>query len=158
MEKIELRSEKVRNIIGAVPPILVRIGNICLITLLATLFTLAYFIKVPNVVDCNVIVDESDNDTRLLISSCSKIVNKIIPKGTMVSVYKNNDLLFTATLSQDLDHIGLTEDNYEVSLPIEVPENIMINNTIQLELKNNASLNAKIELDNHSILQNVFSK
>lgn len=39
MERIELRSEKVRNLIGTVPPVLVRIGNICLITLLAVLIT-----------------------------------------------------------------------------------------------------------------------
>lgn len=158
MEKIELRSEKVRNLIGVVPPILVRMGNICLIMLLATLFILAYFIKIPNVVDCNVIVEENDNSTKLLLSSCSKIINEIIPQGTLVSIYKNNDLLFTAILSQDLERINLTGDNYEVLLPLEVPENIIINNTIRLELKNKASLNAKIELDNHSILQSVFSK
>lgn len=158
MEKIELRSEKVRNIIGAIPPLLVRVGNICLITLLAILFSMAYFIKIPNELECNVIVKECDNSTKLLLTSCPKMVNEIVPKGTLVSIYKDNDLLFTTTLIQDVKHISLTENNYEILLPIDVPENIIINNTIQLELKNKANLNAKIKLDNHSILQSVFGK
>lgn len=158
MEKIELRSEKVRNLIGTVPSILVRIGNICLIVLLAILFTLAYYIKIPNVVECDVMVEESDSSTKLVLTSCSKMVNEIIPKGTSVSVYKNNNLLFTGFLSRNLQSVSLTENNYEILLPVEVPENISINDAIQLELRNGAKFSARIELDDHSILQSMFGK
>ena len=38
-DKIELRSEGVRNIIGSKPPLLIRIGNIILICLYSLLFS-----------------------------------------------------------------------------------------------------------------------
>lgn len=158
MEKIELRSEKVRNLIGSVPPTLVRYGNICLIVLISILVSLAYFVKIPNTMDCNLIVEEKDNSPKLIITSCSKFINEKIAKGTPVSVYKNNDLIFTGFLSSDLENVFLTENKVETYLPIELPENIIINNQIHLGLKNGAKLNAKIEIDSQSILKNIFSK
>lgn len=157
MEKIELRSEKVRNLIGTVPPTLVRFGSICLIALLTILVAVAYFVKIPNVMDCNIVIEEKDDSTKFIVTSCSKIVHKIISKGTPVYVYKNNDLLFTGFLSCDLENVYLSRNNFEVNLQIEVPENILINNQIRLDLKNGATLSAKIKLDNQSILKNVFN-
>lgn len=158
MEKIELRSEKVRSLIGSIPPTLVRYGNICLIGLISILICLAYFVEIPNTIDCNLIVEEKDNSSKLIITSCSKFINEKIAKGTPVSVYKNNDLIFTGFLSSDLENVFLTEDNVETYLPIDLPETIIINNQIHLGLKRGANLRAQIEINNQSILRNIFNR
>jgi hypothetical protein len=44
-EKIELRSEKVRNLIGQMPPFLIRWGNTILIVVLLLLVIAGYFVK-----------------------------------------------------------------------------------------------------------------
>lgn len=46
-ERIELRSEKVRNIIGRIPPMLIRIGITFICLLLIALFAAAWFIPYP---------------------------------------------------------------------------------------------------------------
>lgn len=42
---IELRSEKVRNIIGQIPPFLIRWGNTILFVILLLLLVTGYFLK-----------------------------------------------------------------------------------------------------------------
>lgn len=42
-DKIELRSEKVRNIIGQMPPFLIRWGNTILLIILLTLLIVGYW-------------------------------------------------------------------------------------------------------------------
>jgi hypothetical protein len=44
-DKIELRSEKVRNIIGQMPPFLIRWGNTILLVILIILSITVYIIK-----------------------------------------------------------------------------------------------------------------
>ncbi|MDR0724847.1 MAG: hypothetical protein LBF59_02410 [Prevotellaceae bacterium] len=44
-DKIELRSEKVRNIIGQMPPFLIRWGNTILLVILIMLSIVIYVIK-----------------------------------------------------------------------------------------------------------------
>ncbi len=46
-DKIELRSEGVRNIIGSKPPLLIRIGNIILICLYSLLFSYICSLSFP---------------------------------------------------------------------------------------------------------------
>lgn len=67
MPKIELRSEKVRVLIGAVPPSLIRYGNICLMILLMILFILANIIKLPNNMECDVIAQEGSDQSLFLL-------------------------------------------------------------------------------------------
>lgn len=55
-EKIELRSEKVRNIIGEVPPVLVRSGIGIIFGLILLLFIAMYFIPYPETLKVEVIV------------------------------------------------------------------------------------------------------
>lgn len=45
-DNIELRSEKVRNIIGGVPPRLVRAGTVVIITICVALALAAWLIKI----------------------------------------------------------------------------------------------------------------
>lgn len=47
-ENIELRSEKVRNIIGSIPPKLVRYGTFYIIILLSALILAAIYIELPD--------------------------------------------------------------------------------------------------------------
>lgn len=46
-ERIELRSEKVRNIIGEIPPALVRWGIVLIVIIFAILFSFVLCVKYP---------------------------------------------------------------------------------------------------------------
>jgi len=53
-ENIELRSEKVRNIVGKIPPLLLRIGIFVISIIIVLILTLAYFIPYPEYKDITV--------------------------------------------------------------------------------------------------------
>ncbi len=44
---IELRSEKVRNLLGEIPPSLVRWGNVIIVAIFLALFFIIYFMPYP---------------------------------------------------------------------------------------------------------------
>lgn len=63
-EKIELRSEKVRNIIGQVPPALVRSGIGIVFALVVMLLLAAYLIPYPETVTADVVVKTATDKGR----------------------------------------------------------------------------------------------
>lgn len=61
MENIELRSENVRNIIGRIPPMLIRSGTGLITLIITLLLAAAAFIPYPETLEGEVIMEESDN-------------------------------------------------------------------------------------------------
>ena len=55
-EAIELRSEKVRNIVGKVPPLLLRMGISVISVIIVLMLTLAYLIPYPEYKDISVTI------------------------------------------------------------------------------------------------------
>jgi hypothetical protein len=55
-ENIELRSEKVRNIIGIIPPIIIRYGIGIIISVLILLISAAFFIPYPKNLNIDIII------------------------------------------------------------------------------------------------------
>lgn len=65
-DNIELRSERVRNIIGQIPPIMVRIGSCIVFFIVFLLFLFAAFIPYPENVKCKIELENTNNDTIML--------------------------------------------------------------------------------------------
>jgi hypothetical protein len=84
MEKIELRSEKVRNFIGIIPPFLIRLGNIFIFFLLIMILITGYVVKLPNTVSCDVQVCEREGNVQLAVTSVSKLIITPIRKQEIV--------------------------------------------------------------------------
>lgn len=155
MKTIELRSEKVRNIIGSIPPILVRTGNILVIIFISVLLGVSSIIKVPNTVNCEIIIEKkSDNGAILKIISLKKIITKPIKKGAKVRVYIDNDFLFTGKLSSNLSHIELKDNKINIA-PLSL-DKIILNEKMMLTISEKSKLNGVIFLDENSILESVF--
>lgn len=83
-DKIELRSEKVRNIIGEVPPSLVRYGTVIVMLILLALFLAAYFIPYPETMTVKGSVITEGNNA---------IAEIWIPYKYIVNVHKNMDVI-----------------------------------------------------------------
>jgi len=105
MEQIEVRSEKVRNFIGVIPPLYVRLGTLFVSGLFVLFILLAYNIKYPFII-------EADG---------------IIKKGKMVEVlvpYSRHSFV-TAGLSADMTVEGWP-DNTIHSVVAHVDDKVVI--------------------------------
>lgn len=156
MENIELRSEKVRNLIGSIPPFIIRLGNFILCLFVVILFVLTNFIKVPNTVKCDLSVSENDNMLFYSISNISRIIKEPIPKGTKVLIYCNDNLIQKASLAIDIDSVFIKGDKYSVDIPLNIDESIGTNTGIHIGIDNSSSLTCEIILNDVSILSQII--
>lgn len=85
-------------------------------------------------------------------------MNKLILKGTSVSIYRGNMLITSGKLLENLEKVSLTGKKLEILLPIELLKEVKINDQILLSIEHGAELTVKIEMDNQTIVQSLFSK
>jgi hypothetical protein len=156
MEQIELRSEKVRNLIGIIPPFLIRLGNLFIFFLLGIILIIGNLIKIPTIVTGEVQVFEKEKTIELAVVSLSKLITVPIEKGQPVKIYKDGVLLYRGSLSKKLDKLDISTENFPVFIPISLPQTINIKEQMELSLENNSYLICEIEIDNQSIFKNIF--
>jgi|GEM_PF-5977913 hypothetical protein len=157
MEKIELRSEKVRNIIGIVPPFIVRAGNLSLFLLVIILLVVSSLVRVPVKLHCSAVTEINNDSIVLHINSMDKLLTEPIDKGKLVNVYKNDRLLFTGTTIIALTKVNLYNDGIKTVLPLKVNREIY-NNNMKYVINDELELICEILLDDRSIFENIIHK
>ncbi len=155
-QKIELRSEKVRNIIGQVPPVLIRYGIMIIGISLLMLIGISFFIPYQSGVDVEINVTQSTDGT-LQYSTC-------IPQSAMRNRSKFTEVVLNLStelplptrfkiesVSDIVQFLG--EDAWQTAIlrPIEkISENVL--------LKNSITLPGKILLEKQSVMMWVVGK
>lgn len=76
-DNIELRSEKIRSIIGKIPPLIIRMGISTFVAIFFLLLLLAYFIPFPYSIKAKAILTKNDNHTAYLINLPAKKIDDI---------------------------------------------------------------------------------
>ena len=87
---IELRSEKVRNIIGQIPPVLLRYGTVIIGLTLVALCMLSMYIPYRETVPVHIVIDQS-NDTIYGLA--------LVPKDRIISMRQGNRVMIHDPLS-----------------------------------------------------------
>jgi hypothetical protein len=82
---IELRSEKVRNIVGQIPPVLLRRGITIISLILLSLFIGAYFVPYPETVTINIQLQHIPDKAQIRgISYCSPQIKQELQEEQIV--------------------------------------------------------------------------
>lgn len=157
MNDIELRSEKVRNIIGAIPPFIVRLGNIFVVLLVLLLVAVASVIHIPKTIAGTVVARTTGSTSKFFLVSIDKIVDEPIPQGCTVRMFRNGKLLLNGVTEDAMTQIGIEEKNFEVRLPIKTANKIQ-KNDMQFFIKNGAKFHCEIVLETPSLLKVLLGK
>lgn len=160
-ENIELRSEKVRNIIGQIPPSIVRYGITVIFFIITIIIIGTYYFKYP----------ETINTTAYFKIQNNKLITYIsIPASDIDKVTKRNKVIIT------LDNIlNLNNEKLETQI-IEIANKITINkkeafcfsklnltnplitvNGKKLQINENLSTNAQIIIGNTSVFEQIIN-
>ena len=91
-ERIELRSEKIRHIIGAMPPWILRYGIAIVCTVVAILVSTTAFIPYPETIEVEVIIGNTQDNKRIATAfvnynEISKVSTQYKDKTTPFFVY-----------------------------------------------------------------------
>lgn len=155
-QDIQLRSEKVRHIIGQVPPVLIRTGNLLIFVALIVLLSVGCFVKSPVLLRFNVEAVKCKNGTEFMLVSTPQAITSPIPGGCIVRIYKKNVLLFTGKLEKQIDSINISNKNIHFILPMTVPNTIVSSDGIKISLAVNTDLRCEVELENKPIIKKIF--
>jgi len=85
LDKIELRTEEVQDILTAVPHWMIRYGNILLLVLILLLFFLSWLIKYPDVIPSEALVTTQTPPQKEFAKSSGRIAHILVDNSTPVT-------------------------------------------------------------------------
>ncbi len=154
--KVELRSEKVRNIIGQVPPALLRYGIMIIGGALLVLVGVSAFIPYQPAINVEITVTQSDNGTLQYSTRIPKSAMKYRAKFEEVVLNSSSELPFPTLF--DIESISEVVEVSEQGawqsatfIPIDnISENILLDKTVTVQ--------GKILLEKQSVMRWVISR
>ena len=129
-ENIELRSDKVRSIIGQIPPWIIRSGISVILLVIIALLVGSYYFKYPYTITTTVEFVKRDNSFIGIVEIPANEISKI-EKGQEVEIYfenvKNlNGLVFKTTLNEVRNKVEITNKKGIYKAEIDKIENLNI--------------------------------
>lgn len=148
-KNIELRSEKVRSIIGKIPPLLLRLGMIIITLVFIVIFGLMYYIPYRQTTKLDIVIIEGNKDyiARGSISTKDAKLIKIGQTADVLLSCLRGDYYLKGVVS------NITESNGNASVEIEI-----INVNDKRHLSTLPSGNATINISDLPILKRVINK
>lgn len=155
IDEIELRSEKVRNIIGAVPPSLIRCGITIVILFFVLVVVATYYIPYPNSLKVQAQVIEHKKQMYVSVLIPYKHLNEINSNMDVqieFEGYPSNTFGFVSSkiISINKDVITINNKNYFMV-------RALVPNTTKYDIKQNMKGIAHILILNESILKRIIS-
>ena len=155
-KQIELRSEKVRNIIGQIPPILITHGTMFIGLALLSLFLAAAFIPYQPTIDTDITVLQMPNDK---LYFTAKIPQKEMNKQLQfVGISANSSTDLPIPIHYRIETISDTvylADNDSYYIATLYPTNDVLK---AFKINDTITLPAKIELQKKSVLKWMIEK
>ncbi len=88
-DNVNLRSEKVRNIIGQIPPITIRIGLTIILLISLGLFCMAYFITYDYIIKTTGTIEQKNDSTMVEVKVPATLYNKIEVGNQVIISFDN---------------------------------------------------------------------
>lgn len=155
IDEIELRSENIRNIIGAVPPSLIRCGITIVVLFFVLVVVATYYIPYPNNLKVQAHVVEHNKQIYISALVPYKHLNEIYPSMDIqieFEGYPSNNFGFVGSkvTSINKDVITINNKNYFMIKAL-VPD------ATKYDIKQNMKGIAYILISNESILKRIIS-
>lgn len=154
--QIELRSEKVRNIIGQVPPVLLRYGIMIMGCAILVLIGVSAFIPYQPGIDVEITVIQSDNGTLQYSTRIPRSAMKNRAKFTEVTLSSSSEMPLPSRfrieeISENVQLSGQEAWQSATLIPIDnISENILLDKPVTVQ--------GKILLEKQSVMMWVAGK
>ncbi|MGY0407975.1 MAG: hypothetical protein ACWIPJ_06430 [Polaribacter sp.] len=130
-DNIELRSDKVRSVIGQIPPWIIRSGITVILLVITALLVGSYYFKYPYTITTTVNFSKNDKSFIGIVKIPANEISRI-EKGQEVEIYfknvKNlNGLIFKSSLTEISDKITVLDKKGFYNVKIAKIKNLNIN-------------------------------
>ena len=149
MDNIELRSEKVRHIIGQVPPALVRTGTMVITLVVIALAIAFYTIRYPITIEAQGKVTSNDSVELLVPYKYLYLFDEPRTARITFEGQDNDDAPIVCPITSHNDKLLVVDGNHYFTAKTHIRSNGSIS---QLELK----VSARIVINDKTLWQQVF--
>ncbi|MCD6112140.1 MAG: hypothetical protein J7J86_02610 [Bacteroidales bacterium] len=159
-DNIELRSEKVQNIIGQIPPRIIRKGISVIFLVVIVLLIGSYFFKYSYVVKSEIIFTKEKNKITGIIKIPANEVSKV-KVGQRVVVkfndirYMNNEF-FKSQIEAISKELKITNQGAFYYAKINIPNNMITNTGSKIVFSKKITGNAEIITDKISFFERII--
>jgi multidrug resistance efflux pump len=122
INKIEIRSEEVQEILGRPPRWILRWGITLLFSVIILLFVGSWFFKYPDIIQSTISVTTENIPANLVAKSSGKITglyakdNEIVKKGQVIAVIENsastNDIIFLKNILSEISNVNWLDTQF----------------------------------------------
>ncbi|MEI7597200.1 MAG: hypothetical protein WCK02_15740 [Bacteroidota bacterium] len=155
---IELRSEKVNNIIGQIPPMVVRIGISFLSVVLMLIIFTSTLVEHNTIVDVTAEISEDESKIIFNASDLSQIKNGLIVEIDLNQIYKVNCPLLRLEIQSVEKTITISSVNSFCKASISQSKVLFFLKSHNLKIKDKVQIPCKITIKKESLFGWIFHK
>ena len=158
INNIEIRSEKARNIIGQVPPIIIRFGITIFFILICSFLIFCCTWKYSPIIKTTALI-KVDSNIAILNIPANELSQ--INKGNEIQIIVNNvsnlnTFQFQSKIILISDYIIVENNKAFYKAQVKLPESILFNNQNPIKLSNDIIVDATIRLNQTTLFNKML--
>lgn len=151
MEQIEIRSEKVRNFIGDIPPMFVRLGTLMVFGILVLFLVVTYNVRYPFVIKVTGIVKDGNTIEVFVPYNCRSFVRDSLNVNVTVEGWHDNITHFVV-MHVDDEVVVKEGSNYFIAYA-----NMVVDSSFTPSLQKGLKVDASIIISNYTFWNYIFN-
>ena len=160
-DNIELRSEKVRNIIGQIPPFLIRSGISVIFIVIIVLLVMSYFFKYSYTIETEIIFAKKNNVITNEVKIPANEIKRIKAGQSVVITFANisnmNNECIEGKLGTVKREITIKSDKAYYTANINIPNQLKTIQGSKILINNNIKAKAEIITEPISFFNRIIS-
>lgn len=156
---IELRSEKVRNLIGQIPPFIIRAGITVILFIILILLIGSWFFKFEYTIKTTAIIAQNNNSLIIQLKIPANEISKIKTGQKVILDFNNIPNLYNEKMVTQIqsvpDILEITGDGGFYNAEIFLQETTKIESGRTLSIKKGIKVNAEIVTDIISLFDRI---
>jgi hypothetical protein len=159
-DNIELRSEKVRNLIGQIPPVIIRAGISVIFFIILILLIGSWFFKFEYTIKTNATINQNSENLIIELKIPANEISKIKTGQKVILDFNNIPNLYNEKLVTEIqsipDVLEIRENGGFYTVEIILPEKTKIESDRTLSIGNEIKVNAEIVTDKISLFDRIM--
>lgn len=159
-DNIELRSEKVRNLIGQIPPIIIRAGITVIFFIILVLLIGSWFFKFEYTIITTATINQNNDSLIIELKIPANEINKIKTGQKVILEFNNIPNIYNEKIETEIqavpDILEITENGGFYNPVIFLQEKATIESGRTLSINKEIKVNAKIIADKISLFDRIM--
>lgn len=160
-DNIELRSEKVRNIIGQIPPIIMRFGITIIFFIIIALLIGSYFFKYQYTIKSTAVIQKQGNALIVKIKTPANEISKVMTGQTVILDFNNIPNLYNQQLETRIQAIPnkleISQNEGYYLLKIKLSGNTKTETGKEIDIIKPTQINAEIIVGKISFFDKIIA-